>query len=248
MEQIGVNNGLMLTIHKDDLFFRVCDPGAVRGMIPPDLPNVKGILQNISNHPVLKGIPAIRPEAVRIQAAGNAGAVISLIEFLDDTLYDCRAIRHDSRNTVRGRCVTDRRLALVAAAHGLFCHTPADFLRQIVRVEFIRPLDNRLDQAAIHSLHDRLRDADHIDTALLPQHGLVEGTFILVPGEAGKLPYKHRLERSRFLACCGDHSLKFWATVGFLPGNSNLLGKNKFFWNNNTVYFRILQNLTFLCI
>lgn len=69
IEQIGVNDGLMLTVHKNDLFFRVRDPGAVRGVIPPDLPDVKRILQNISNHPVFEGIPAIRPEAVRIQAA-----------------------------------------------------------------------------------------------------------------------------------------------------------------------------------
>lgn len=72
IEQIGVNDGLMLTVHKNDLFFRVRNPGAVCSVIPPDLPDVKGILQDISDHPVFEGIPAIRPEAVRIQAAGDA--------------------------------------------------------------------------------------------------------------------------------------------------------------------------------
>ncbi len=79
-----------------------------------------------------------------------------------------------------------------AAGRGL-SHPPGDLLGQILRVELVHALDDRLHELARWGVVGVFGDGDHLDS-LSPQHGLECDGVLTLSGEAGELPDQDHLE------------------------------------------------------
>ena len=151
------------------------------------------------------------------------------------------------RNDFRGRIVvrdpvSQGRTALVPSVLGLGLHAAGDVLGQIVRVKLILPFYDHFNQTAVHTIQDRFRDADHIDAQLFPQHSLVEGAFILIPGKSGKFPDQDTVKGLWGGLGSGDHPLEFRPVVGLLSAPSLGFHEDVFFRDHDPAALGILDN------
>ena len=218
--------------------------GLVAGPVPPDDPGIGRILEDIFQGSFFKGLSlaSFKAEAIQIPGQGKDAHLVVYIPVKDHP-DNFRFLRNDFRGRIVVRDpVSQGRAALVPSVLGFGLHAAGDILGQIVRVKLILPFDDHFNQTAVHTIQDRFRDADHIDAQLFPQHSLVEGAFILVPGKSGKFPDQDTVKGLWGGLGSGDHPLEFRPVVGLLPAPSLGFHEDIFFRDHDPAALGILDN------
>ena len=189
------------------------------GRRPAELAEVDGVIQDIINGTVFKGIPTVRADATGTKIFRDAKHGITGDEAPEDLPDDLGFFRDDDQLPVfyaiaEGWCSLQGAI-LCIDGHGAF-----DFLRKADGVEFVHPLNDPLDQAAEGASDQRLGDGHHIDLALAAQDGFIENGFLLIAGKAGELPDDDDVEGVGRVFGSGDHLLEAGALFSSPAGNA----------------------------
>ena len=211
--------------------------------VPADLPDVKRVFQYVGDALRIENLSGLGSKALFIQVTDDIVLIPAGREHGKDGPHNGSLILIDFRNFSGALLVAQGKLGIIHALLGPQAHTPAYLHAQIVGIELILPLNDHFDEAAVHAVHDRLTDRDNVDAQLLPQHGLVEGTLVLVPGEAAELPDQDAVEGLGLRLGHGDHVLELEPVPGFPAGAALLFHENELGRDNHIVGSGVAFNL-----
>ena len=221
----------------DDPFGFILEIAAGTGYppVPADFSDVERILQYVGDALRVENFSSLGSEAFFIEISDDIVLIPARREHGKDSSDNGRLILIDFRNLSGALLVAQGELGIVHAFLSPQAHAPAHLYAQIVGIELILPLDDHFNEAAIHAVHDRLADGDNVDAQLLPQHGFVKSTLVLVPGESAELPDQDAVEGLRLRLGHGDHILELEPIPGFASGASLLFHENELGRDNNIV-------------
>ena len=140
-------------------------------------------------------------DAVVVEGAGDLGDALALLGEREHALHDgrglgihlehralLRAVLHVDAGVAVGRAAGDPE-----AARGGLAHPPRNLLRQVLRVELVDALDDRLHELAGRGVVGVLGDGDDADAAPA-QHRLEGDGMLTLAREAAELPDEDLLE------------------------------------------------------
>ena len=213
-----------------------------RDSVPNHLPQVEAVFQYAFHRTAVEPVAGLGAKAKAVQLAGHAGEIQAVVILPENTL--CHGVLRFVDGVgfpAAGRVVAQTGAQLVALAQGLFLHTAQDLAGEVDGIVFVEPLDDHLDQAAEHALHDGLGHADDLHAAFLAQDSFVKRALLLVAGKTGKFPQIEAAEGGRLLAFGnGDHALKFRAVLRFAAADAFFLDEYEFRRDGDAVGFGAL--------
>ena len=210
--------------------------------VPNHLSQVEAVFQYTLHGTAVETVAGLGAKAQAVQLASHAGEIQAIVIFPENALgHDVLRFVDGVGLPAAGRIVAQTGPQLVTLAQGLFLHTTQDLSGEVDGVVFVEPLDDHLDQAAEHALHDGLGHADNLHAAFLAQDSFIKCTLLLVAGETGKFPQIETAEWRGLLAFGnGDHALKFRAVLRFAAADAFFLDEYEFRRNGDAVGLRAL--------
>ncbi|MCY3888003.1 MAG: hypothetical protein OXG19_09960 [Chloroflexi bacterium] len=176
--------------------------GAVAGV---EAPQQRACVDDVGEedvHAVLRpGPPGGVGDAVGVEGAGDLGDAVPGHGEGEDALHDGRGVGVGLQPGALLRAVLDVRLAVAVgraagdpeAARGGLAHAPRDLLGQVLRVELVDALDDRLHELTRGRVVGVLGDRRHADAAAA-EHGLEGDGVLTLAGEAREFPDEDLLE------------------------------------------------------
>ena len=125
--------------------------------IPFNRSGIEFIMQDPGDCPTFKRCPALAGPSPLIAFSGDSGHVQTADVCLKNIFHDRILLFIDHKGlSVTYSFVTERRNHLVSVPERLFGHTAEHLSGKIVRIIFVKPLNDGFDQPAEHPISNRL--------------------------------------------------------------------------------------------